>query len=106
MSFKLTLRSYSTKELKKEISATNIKGYSKMRREELIEFMVKHQERFKHLTLKVKPVKTVVKKEKAINKLPKKEAVKKVENQVVKKVEKMVKKEVKKRINVLGLRPF
>ena len=54
-------------ELKKEISKTNIKGYSKMKKSELIDLMVKNKEKFTHLSKgapapKVEPAKAKPKK--------------------------------------------
>ena len=39
-------------ELKKEVSKTNIKGYSKMKKSELIDLMVKNKDKFSHLNPK------------------------------------------------------
>lgn len=47
------LKSYTLEELKKEIKKTNITGYSKLKKADLIELMLKHEERFKHLKKKV-----------------------------------------------------
>lgn len=41
--------------LKKEISKTNIKGYSKMKKSEVIELMMKHKDRFHHIKHKDGP---------------------------------------------------
>ncbi len=54
-------------DLKKEISKTNIKGYSKMKKSELIDLMVKNKEKFSHLSKgapapKVEPAKAKPKK--------------------------------------------
>jgi len=48
------LNSYSVTELKKEVSKTNIKNYSKLKKPELIELMMKFKERFMHLKMKDK----------------------------------------------------
>ena len=66
------LNSHSVSTLKKEISKTNIKGYSKMKKAEIISLMMKpeHSKRFSHIKMKDK---TVIKKE------PKKETPKKEE---------------------------
>ena len=66
------LNSHSVSTLKKEISKTNIKGYSKMKKAEIISLMMKpeHSKRFSHIKMKDK---TVIKKE------PKKETPKKKE---------------------------
>lgn len=37
--------------LKKEISKTNIKGYSKMKKSQIVDLMMKNQERFKHIKM-------------------------------------------------------
>ena len=67
------LNSYSVSELKKEISKTNIKGYSKMKKSEVIELMMKHKERFSYLKMKeMKPKKSPVKKETVKKSEPKK----------------------------------
>ena len=51
------LNSYSLKELKKIISSTNIKGYSKMKKDEIIKLMMKqeHKDKFKDIKKKEKP---------------------------------------------------
>ena len=56
------LNSHSVSTLKKEISKTNIKGYSKMKKAEIISLMMKpeHSKRFSHIKMKDK---TVIKKE-------------------------------------------
>ena len=69
------LNSYNTTELKRFISKTNIKGYSKLRKEELIELMLKNAERFNHI--KMKPAKPKKAQPKKVE--PKKEQPKKVE---------------------------
>ena len=43
------LKSHPVSTLKMEISKTNIKGYSKMKKAEVIKLMLKHKERFKHI---------------------------------------------------------
>ena len=63
------LESHSVSVLKKEISKTNIKGYSKMKKAEVVNLMLKHKARFSHIKHKEKA--TSVKKE-----APKKEAPK------------------------------
>tara|TARA_R110002073_G_scaffold2239_1_gene15398 strand:- start:3311 stop:4186 length:876 start_codon:yes stop_codon:yes gene_type:complete len=69
------LNTYTTLELKKEISKTNLKRYSKMKKKEVINLMLKHPQKFNHLEAKKKePKKKVVKKkelteEQQINKL-------------------------------------
>ena len=50
------LSSYSVSELRKIISSTNIKGYSKMKKDELIKLMMKpeHKDKFKNIKMKSK----------------------------------------------------
>ena len=43
------LKSHPVSNLKFEISKTNIKGYSKMKKGELIKLMLKNKDRFKHI---------------------------------------------------------
>ncbi len=43
------LNSYTATALRKEISKTNIRGYSKMTKKELIDVMMKNKERFSHM---------------------------------------------------------
>ena len=64
--------------LKKEISKTNIKGYSKMKKAEVVDLMMKHQARFKHIKMRGTPVKAVKsKKTVKVKPAPKKQVVKK-----------------------------
>ena len=53
------LQSYTVTDLRKEISKTNIKGYSSMKKSEVIELMMKpeHKSKFNHLKMKGKPAK-------------------------------------------------
>jgi|DEB0MinimDraft_10_1074344.scaffolds.fasta_scaffold09541_4 hypothetical protein len=44
------LNSHPIGHLKKEISKTNIKGYSKMNKAQIVDVMMKHKERFSHIT--------------------------------------------------------
>jgi len=46
------LNSHPVKTLKSEISKTNIKGYSKLRKNEIIELMLKYKSRFSHIKKK------------------------------------------------------
>ena len=50
------LKSYSVKELKKFISSTNIKGYSKLKKDDIIKLMMKpeHKDKFKNIKMKSK----------------------------------------------------
>jgi len=43
------LRSMKISDLKKEISKTNVRGYSKLKKEEVIQFMLKNKKRFMYL---------------------------------------------------------
>ncbi len=45
------LNSHPISTLKKEISKTNIKGYSKMKKDEVVELMMKNKERFGHIKM-------------------------------------------------------
>jgi hypothetical protein len=73
------LNSHSVSTLRKEISKTNVKGYSKMKKNEIIELMMKTPARFAHITMKEgKP-----KKEKAKKAEPKKAEPKKTESKKV-----------------------
>jgi len=55
MTTKEILNSHSISTLKKEISKTNIKGYSTMKKNEIINLMLKNKERFSHIKMNVKP---------------------------------------------------
>lgn len=48
--------------LKKEIAKTNIKGYSKMKKAELVNLMMKHKDRFTHIKMRSKEEKAPKKK--------------------------------------------
>tara|TARA_R110002126_G_scaffold51499_2_gene140768 strand:- start:6048 stop:7082 length:1035 start_codon:yes stop_codon:yes gene_type:complete len=48
------LNSHPVGTLKKEISKTNVKGYSKMKKAEVVELMMKHKDRFGHMAMKGK----------------------------------------------------
>jgi preprotein translocase subunit SecD len=59
------LRSHPVATLKKEISKTNVKGYSKMRKAEVVELMLKHKEKFNHIKFNDEQnIKNIRKKEK------------------------------------------
>tara|TARA_R110001606_G_scaffold294818_1_gene442493 strand:- start:381 stop:740 length:360 start_codon:yes stop_codon:yes gene_type:complete len=45
------LKSHSVATLKKEISKSNVKGYSKMKKAEIIELMLEHKEKFGHIKM-------------------------------------------------------
>jgi hypothetical protein len=49
MDLKSRLESHSVSTLKKEISKTNVKGYSKMKKTEVVALMLKHSDRFNHI---------------------------------------------------------
>lgn len=49
MDLKTRLESHPVATLKKEISKTNVKGYSKMKKGEVIELMLKNKDRFNHI---------------------------------------------------------
>ena len=55
---KSILNTYNTTELKKIISSTNIKGYSKLKKNDLVNFMTKkeHIHHFKHIKERIKPL--------------------------------------------------
>lgn len=80
--------SHSVKVLKNEISKTNIKGYSKMKKAEVVELMMKNQERFKHIKMaeKKEPKKKVKKEE------PKKKIKIKKDNNLLQNMKNLVKK--------------
>ena len=48
---KSILESHSVSVLKKEISKSNVKGYSKMKKSEIIELMLEHKEKFSHIKM-------------------------------------------------------
>ena len=43
------LKSHSVATLKKEISKTNVKGFSKLKKAEVVSLMLKHKEKFGHI---------------------------------------------------------
>ena len=49
------LNSHAVSVLKKEISKTNVKGYSKMNKKEVVELMLKNKDRFSHIKHARKP---------------------------------------------------
>ena len=59
MGTKAIFESHPVANLKKAISKTNIKGYSKMKKPELVQLMIKNRERFKDLEFYKPPPKTV-----------------------------------------------
>ena len=54
MPTKEILNSHSISTLKKEISKTNIKGYSKLKKSEVVDLMLKNKERFRHIKMNEK----------------------------------------------------
>jgi len=81
--------------LKKEISKTNIKGYSKMKKAEVIELMMKNKDRFSYIKMAEK--KPQKKPDKKIKLKPEKKPDKKIKLKSVKKPDKKIKlKSVKK----------
>jgi len=59
------LKSHPVATLKKEISKTNVKGYSKMRKAEVVSLMLKHKEKFNHIEFNDEQnIKNIRKKEK------------------------------------------
>ena len=57
MDLKARLESHPTAHLKKAISKTNVKGYSKMKKAEVVELMLKNADRFNDIAMYVKPKK-------------------------------------------------
>ena len=55
------LNSHAVSTLKKEISKHNIKGYSKMKKADIIKLMIQHKDKFSHITKKEKIAKTKAK---------------------------------------------
>ena len=45
------LMSHPVANLKKEIAKTNIKGYSKMKKAQIVELMMKNKEKFSHIKM-------------------------------------------------------
>ena len=77
--------SHSVTTLKKEISKTNIKGYSTMKKAQIVDLMVKNQARFSHIKLNEK-IKLFKKKTEPKKKMPSKtEPPKKKQRLIVKK---------------------
>lgn len=62
------LESHPVSVLKKEISKTNIKGYSKMKKDQVVELMMKHEDKFKHIKMAEKKEKKEKKKPLTITK--------------------------------------
>ena len=97
---KLIFESHPLSTLRKEISKTNIKGYSKMRKNEVVKLMMKHQDRFKHIKMNPTFIKEMERKGKVYRKargdfVPEKDPL------VKKQEKKEVKKEAPKKENNL-----
>lgn len=58
MDLKTRLESHPVATLKKEISKTNVKGYSKMKKAEVVALMVKNKDRFNHIRHAKEPAPT------------------------------------------------
>ena len=72
------LESHPVSHLKKEISQTNIKGYSKLKKDGIIDLMLKHKDRFHHIQMYKLPERVKKEKPKAEPKAePKKKVIKK-----------------------------
>ena len=84
MDLKSRLESHSITTLRKEISKTNIKGYSKMKKAEVVALMLKHSDRFNHIQQREKVARKAPAPRKAPE--PKKEEPKKVKK-IIKKPE-------------------
>jgi len=71
------LNSHPVTTLKKEVAKTNVKGYSKMKKAEVVELMLKHKEKFGHITMKgkAKPAEAEKPKKKKLTKEEVKEKV-------------------------------
>jgi len=80
------LNSHSVTDLKKEIAKTNIKGYSKMKKPEIVSLMLKHKDRFSHIKHKEKvkkPAKKPRKEEPRKEEPRKKGTIKDVINEII-----------------------
>jgi len=76
--------SHSVTTLKKKISKTNIKGYSKMKKAEIVNLMVKNQSRFAHIKMNEKksaPKKTEPRKKIVMTSFPKPKGKQRVPNE-------------------------
>lgn len=76
--------SHSVTTLKKEISKTNLKGYSKMKKAEIVNLMMKHEDRFRHIKLNEKksaPKKTEPRKKIVMTSFPKSKGKQRVPNE-------------------------
>ena len=72
------LESHPLSHLKKEISQTNIKGYSKLKKDGIIDLMLKHKDRFHHIQMYKLPERVKKEKPKSEPKAePKKKVIKK-----------------------------
>jgi hypothetical protein len=84
------LNSHTITNLKKEISKTNIKGYSKMKKNEVIDLMLKNKSKFHHIKKYGEPVKKIVIKREPKEVKPIKKVVIKREPKEVKPIKKVV----------------
>jgi hypothetical protein len=91
------LNSHPISTLKKEISKTNIKGYSKMKKSEVVNLMLKNKERFGHIKMNEKTKKSVANPTPKVAEKPKKKEIKFV---VKKKDEPKPQEEPKKKKNI------
>ena len=57
---KSVFQSHTVVDLKKEIAKTNIKGYSRLKKDAVVELMLKHKSRFEHIKMKPKKNKSAV----------------------------------------------
>lgn len=60
------LQSHPVAVLKKEISKSNVKGYSKMKKAGVIELMLKHKEKFGHIEMATREPKDKAKAKKKV----------------------------------------
>ena len=79
------LNSHNVAALKKEISKTNIKGYSKMKKNEIVELMMTHKTRFNHIKSAAAAPKKVAEAPKKAKKLTKRELIYELEDNSMKK---------------------
>ena len=49
------LMSHPISTLRKEVSKTNVRGYSKLKKAEIIDLMMKNKEKFAHIKTRLKP---------------------------------------------------
>tara|TARA_R110001606_G_C15373169_1_gene649745 strand:- start:175 stop:741 length:567 start_codon:yes stop_codon:yes gene_type:complete len=78
MDLKTRLNSHPVSTLKKEISKSNVKGYSKMKKAEVVALMVKHPEKFDHIKVAPEKEKKAAKVKAPVEKKEKKGNVEKI----------------------------